>query len=225
LAGNCLTQADTKQSLGLRTTFGLLDENGNLVATYWERLQKADFASMTFDEKADAEPVWAFGSDGRLFINNDWDRYVVEVVAAEKKVDHVIERAYQHLPRDSGDLDAIDRQKRAGEIHPETKISTTVRDVVRLFPRQDGSLWVLSSRGDQEVTAGIVAVFDEFDQTGVFVRTVTVQGPRRPHFDDFYLVDDLVFVVTNGAEGRMVSDNDDAGGEVEIVCLKLATVR
>lgn len=208
-------------SLELRTTFGVLDEKGNLATTYWERFQKADFANMTFDEKADAEPVWAFGSDGRLFINSDWERYVVEVAVAGKKVEHVIERAYEHLPRDRRDLVAIDKQKRAGEIHPETKVSTTMRDVVRLFPRQDGSLWVLSSRGDQDVADGVVAVFDEFDQAGVFVRSVTVQGPRRPHLDEFYLIDNLAFVVTNSAEGSAGSSDDVAGGEIEIVCLKL----
>jgi hypothetical protein len=212
-------------TLGLRTTYGVLDEKGNLSTTYWERFQKADFANMTFDEKVDAEPVWAFGSNGRLFINNDWDQYTVEVVAAGKKVEYVIERAYQHLPRDRGDLDAIDKQKRAGEIHPETKVSTTVRDVIGLFPRQDGSLWVLSSRGDQEVTEGVVAAFDEFDQSGVFVRSVTVQGSRRPRVDEFYLVDDLVFVVMNGAEGRAVKSDDAAGGEIEIVCMKLGVAR
>lgn len=208
-------------SLGLKTTFGVLDEKGNVVTEYWEKFQKADFSNMTFDEKADAEPVWEFGSDGRLLINDDWDRYVVEVVDAGKKVEHVIERAYEHLPRNTRDLEAIEKQKRSGEVHPETKVSTTVRDVVRLFPRSDGTLWVLSSRGDQEVSRGVVAVFDEFDQAGVFVRTVTLQGPRRPQVDNFYLVDDFVFVVTNSADANATSAEAGGGGEIEVVCLRL----
>jgi len=209
-------------SMGLRTTFDVLDEKGNVSTTYWERFQKADFSNMQFDEKADAEPVWAFGADGRLFVNNDWDRYVVEVVSPGKKIHYVIERAYEHLPRDKDDLEAIEKQKRSGEMPPETKVSTTVRDVVGLFPRDDGKLWVLSSRGDRETARGVVAVFDEFDRSGVFVRAMTIKGLRRPHLDAVYLIDDLVFVVTNGLEGGAAENEIAGGGEIEVVCLRLS---
>ncbi|MDH4037170.1 MAG: hypothetical protein OEX18_09845 [Candidatus Krumholzibacteria bacterium] len=214
-----------KTSVALQTVFGVLDETGTLAKTYWERFQKADFANMQFDEKADAEPVWAFGSEGRLYINSDWDRYAIEVVGPGKKVEHVIERAYEHLPRSADDLEAVEKQKRAGEISPETRVSATERDVVRLFPRHDGSLWVLSSRGDHEVPSGVIAVFDEFDRAGVFVRSLTVQGPRHPHLDEFYLVDDLVFVVVNGASGSTTSNETSASGEIEIVCLRMSVGR
>ncbi len=206
-------------SVGLRTTFVTLDAEGKVVTTYWERFQKADFANIQFDEKADAEPVWAFGADGRLYVNDDWDRYEIAVIGTDGKLQHVVECAYEHRRRPSRELEAIENQKRAGEVHPDTKVSATSRDIVRLFPRDDGTLWVLSSRGELDAPAGAVATFDQFDQDGASVCSVTVQGPRRQAHDDFYLIDNLVFVVTGG-------DDEGAGeGDVEVVCLRLESAR
>jgi hypothetical protein len=209
-------------SVGMWTRFGVLDARGNLAEIYWERFRKADFSNVEFDEKADAEPVWAFGADGRLFVNNDWDGYTVEVIGADRKLIHVIERAYEHLPRSPNDLETFEKQKETGDIHPETKVSATMRDVVMLFPRSDGPLWVLSSRGDIDLPGGVVAVFDEFDRAGVFVRPVTIRGPRRPRLDDFYLVGDMLFIVTNGVEGSAAGSQAAGGGEIEIVCLRVS---
>ncbi len=196
-------------SIGLQTRLATLDSNGNLATVYWELVRKADFANLAFDEKADAEPVWAFSADARVFVNNNWDRYEIEVVGSDGKSDHVIERAYEHRRRPQADLDRIEEEKRKGEIHPDTKISPTSRDVVALFPRPDGSLWVLSSRGEMDRPNSVVATFDEFDRSGLFVRTVTVNGPRGPD-GVFYLVGDVVFVVTGGER------------DVEVLCLRLA---
>ncbi len=205
-----LVHGDT--SIGMRTSFATLDPNGSLATTYWESLRKADFANMVFDEKADAEPVWAFGADGRLFVNNDWDRYEVEVIGIDGKPEHMIERAYEHRRRSPRDLEDIEKQKQRGDIHPDTKVSSTLRDVVKLFPRKDGSLWVLSSAGDTDRPEEVAATFDEFDRSGLFVRSVKVHGPRGPD-DDFYIAGDAVVVVTGGEN------------EVEAVCLRLASPR
>ncbi len=199
-------------SIGLRTMFATLQPTGRLATTYWERSQKADFANIQFDEEADAEPVWAFGGDGRLFLNNVWDRYDIEVIGPDGKLEQVIDRAYEHRRRPARDLEAIEEQRRAGDVHPDTKVSPNSRDVVRLFPRHDGSLWALSSRGEMDAPEGVVATFDEFDRAGLFVRSVTVQGPRLPD-DDFYLVGDVVLVVTGGEH------------DVEVLCLRLAGAR
>jgi hypothetical protein len=43
---------------------------------------------------------------------------------------HVIERDYEDRPRDNAELNAIKVQQ-AGELPPETKTRTTIRDVVR----------------------------------------------------------------------------------------------
>jgi hypothetical protein len=214
-----------EESVEFKTSFGLLDPNGQMSPPYWEQSQTADFANMTFDEKADAEPVWVFGTEGRLFVNDDWDQYKVQVLGAGPTVEHVIVRPYVHLRRDERELEAIETQKRSGKIAAETVVSTTVRDIVRLFARPGGGLWVLTGRGNQAIPGDVVAVFDEFDRAGAFVRSVTVAGARRPHVDEFYLVNDLLFVVRNGAEGSASDAESGPDGEIEIVCLRMDSPR
>lgn len=214
----CCGQTVREQTfVGFRTRYGVLDATGKLTSAQWELFQKADLASIEFDEKADAEPVWAFAPDGRFLVNNDWDHYAVQVIDAKGRTVHVVEREYQHRPRTKAELGAIEAQKQAGQMPVTAKVSSTSRDVVRLLPRADGKMWVLSSRGDMDVSPGTIAAFDEFDRAGNFVKTVTIRGDRRPGADSFYVVDDLVFVVTNDTNA-----GDSAGaGELELICLRM----
>jgi hypothetical protein len=210
---------ERETSVGFRTAFVRLDREGNIVTTYWDMFQKADLANIEFDEKADAPPVWALGPNGRFYVNKDWDAYHIEVVEPGGKPGGVIEREYQHRARTARELEKFQAQKDSGEIPSETKVSETARDVARLFPRADGTLWVLSSRGEMEPPQGAVAAFDAFDASGAFARRVIIDGAFRPGRDDFYLVGDAVFVVTNG--GRFVGEDDT--GEMEVICLKFGS--
>jgi hypothetical protein len=184
-------------------------------------------AKVTFDEKGDAPPVWAVAEDGRFFINNNWDAYEVEVVSADGTPVHVIEREYEPLLRDSRDIARTDSLKRKGEMPAENKVSETHRAVANLFPRGNGDMWVLSSRGERDIRAGTVGVFDVFDRRGRFMRQVTVHGPYVPGRDGFFLVGDFVYAVTNigefaGSETfSSAGENEANAGEISVTCLKL----
>lgn len=211
-------------SFGLQTLFVRIDPAGEILATYWELLQEQDLSKITFDEKTDGSPVWAASPDGRFFINNNWDTYAIEVVAGDGSPQHVIEREYEHRIRTPRDLELVDGRKEAGEIADATKVSETSRDLVRFQPRGDGTLWVLSSRGEQDVPDGVIATFDVFDKKGRFVRQATVQGSFRVGIDVFYVVDDYVFVVTNAGEAADLNpaDAEEAADPMEVICLRLA---
>jgi hypothetical protein len=216
----CLARtAQRETSIALKTSFVRIDASGNVLTTYWEQLQEAAFADITFDEKTDASPVWAMGANGRFYVNNDWDAYAIEVVGSDGVPVHVIERQYAHRPRPKWEIEAVETQKRGGEISPETRVAKTSRDVVDLVPRDDGSLWVLSSRGDAEAREGAVGTFDAFDGDGRFVRQITIRGPRRPDRDELRIVGDRVFIVTNVRESAGAAGAADAG-ELELICLE-----
>jgi len=208
-------------SIGLKTSFVRIDAQGKVLTTYWELVQEAAFADLAFDEKTDASPVWAVGGNGRFYVNNDWDAYSIEVVGSDGVPVHVIERAYAHRSRPAWEMEAVETQKRQGEISPDTRMAETARDVVALVPRDDGSLWVLSSHGDADAPPGAVGTLDAFDGDGRFVRQLTIRGPRRPERDEFRLVGDHVFIVTNVRESAAAAD----AGELEVRCLALQGVR
>jgi hypothetical protein len=214
-------------SIGLRTSFVRIDSEGKITTTYWEQLQEQDLAKVTFDEKADAMPVWAAGSDGRFYVNNDWDRYHIEVIDSEGAPIHVVERDYEHRKRTPRDFEHLEKRKESGDISPATKTAETSRDVVRIIPRDNGELWVLSSRGEKDVPNGIVGMFDVFNRSGRYVRQVSVRGPYRPGRDGFRLVEDYVYVITNVGEfagiDQAESTEEDADdiGQIEVICLKL----
>ena len=86
-------------SFGLKTLFVRVDGVGEVVTTYWELLQEQDLSKITFDEKTDGPVVWTASPAGRLYVNNDWDTYAVEVFAADGSPEYVIEREYKHRIR------------------------------------------------------------------------------------------------------------------------------
>ena len=101
-------------------------------------------------------------------------------------------------------------------------IDDTSRDIIQLLPRRNGSLWVLSSRGEKDVATGTIAVLDEFDGEGRFARQVTLRGAGfRPAVDAFYVLDDFVYVVTNAGEWASELDGDG----MTITCSRIARAR
>ena len=79
--------------------------------------------------------------------------------------------------------------------------------------RDNGELWILSSRGERDIPQNTIAKFDVFDRQGRFIRQVTVQAPYVPGRDGFYIVGDLIYVVTNIGEFAGTIEFDFTGGE------------
>jgi hypothetical protein len=218
---------ERETSVGLRSAFVVVDEQGRITNSYWEQFQKAEFANMEFDEKQDAEPVWAFGPDGRFYVDNDWDSYEVQTISPVGSVDFVIQREYTHRPRSRAEIQTLEGLKLSGKMASQTKIAETSRDVARICPRDDGSVWILTSRGEMDVATGGIATFDVFDQSGRFVRKCTIQGPFRPGLDSFHLVRDYVYIIVGGAgSGGGGESSEVVGAQAEensILCLRMKT--
>jgi hypothetical protein len=116
-------------------------------------------------------------------------------------------------------------------MQPEVKSSPTDRDVLRMIPREDGTLWVLSSRGGNDQPAGTMATFDVFDANGRLVRTLSVKAPLDPRLDEFHMIRDQLVVVKSvrSARNAMLAEMDEQDtttGEdepepVSLVCYRL----
>jgi hypothetical protein len=115
----------------------------------------------------------------------------------------------------------------------ETKITVSEHhpDIHKLFPREDGTLWVLTSRGRKEPPDGALALFDVFDAQGRFVRQVTLQGEGNPMDDALFMADDRLFVVTGFQSasramhaGETVEAAPEDEGELEpmeVICYRM----
>jgi hypothetical protein len=192
-------QSFSRRETGFDITAALIrvDAQGNQTAGYFEQSVSRDFASMEFDEKElRGAPVWSAAPDGRVFVNDNFDAYSVRVWKPAGTLDRVIEREYGHRVRSEEEITRrtprmrFGRRGHRGGNRPEVTPSKTDRDVLELFPRDDGTLWVLSGRGAFDAPGGSIASFDVFDAEGRFVRQFTLPGDGDYDEDGFHIVGD-----------------------------------
>jgi hypothetical protein len=217
-------------------TLRLLDASGAVRAVLDTKTTTRDMGTMRFDEKDARGPEWAAGPDGRVFLCNDFDAYRIQRFDAAGKVERVFERAYEHRARSNQEIE--DNKPRVmfrtsgGQTHrPESTASPTDRDVVRMYARDDGSLWVLSSRGAFDAGKGTLVTLDVFDASGHFVRQTAIRAEGSYQDDGIEIVGDHLFVIRQlrSAERAMNADvEDETAAEEEeaepmsIVCYRLA---
>ncbi|MDH3197815.1 MAG: 6-bladed beta-propeller [Candidatus Krumholzibacteria bacterium] len=213
------TRTFARKETGMEITEALVrvDRSGEIQTTYREQASSRDFANMVFDEKSSMPPAWAAGSDGTLYLSDDFDAYAIQVYGPDGTLAHVIERAYEHRKRSPEEMErfkprvSIRRNDRS--LQPESKASPTDRDVVQMFARPDGTVWVLSSRGAFAASAGVIATFDVFDREGRFVRQVSLRGEGSYRDDGIHLVGDRLYLVRGLRAARVAMFGLESGAE------------
>jgi hypothetical protein len=216
------------------TSLIALDTSGNVAATYFQKREENDFANMVFDEKKMglSALVWGVGSDGRVFTSDDFDGYRVQCWNPDGSLARVVEREYTHRKRSAEEMKRyapvvrIRQGDRAQS--PEVKASETDRDIQQIFPRENGDLWVLSSKGAFDAPPGVIATFDVFGPDGKFTRQVTLEGTGNWARDGFHAVGDRFYVVTGLRSARRAmfgtgegSETDDEGEPMTLICYSL----
>ncbi|MBN2169693.1 MAG: 6-bladed beta-propeller [Candidatus Krumholzibacteriota bacterium] len=211
-------------------TLSSIDAEAQAVAEYYNEARELDFANLVIDEeKLDTvQNRWMVGHDGRVYAAASHDRYEIMSWEADGGGARVIERDYDSYKRDSDqkqemyDLyEAFTRQAPNATI----KVSDNDADVFRFYPREDGSLWVLSSRGVRERPEGALGVFDVFDADGRFVRRVTLMGEGDPRQDGLHFMGDRLYVVTDLISAALALQGGGvAGGEEEEEAAPMAVI-
>jgi hypothetical protein len=219
-----------------RTVLAAYDLEGNETVLYHESEDDMDFANPVVDETKGLRPTWALGPEGRAYAVTTFGEYAVHVWKPDGTPLRVQTRTYEHLPRTKQEME--DQKKRIifrGPVEPKIVVSDYHPDVRYLYPRADGSLWVLTSRGTKNTGAGTLGTFDVFDADGRFVRQITLAGQGDPEEDLYFLSGDRVFVVTQfvqAARSMFGGSGPDAAGEdteaeplpMEVICYALPQV-
>lgn len=183
--------------------------DGKQTASYFKRSESRNFANVVIDEKNSRQSgiVWGVGPDGRVYASMEFEAYLIDVWLQDGQRDRIIERAYQPRQRSSEEIKRAGdrmpvRMGRRRRVEPEKKISKTDRDILGIYPRDDGSLWVISSRGALDAPDGVVGVFDVFDEEGRYVRQVTLKGEGSFPSDGLHFVGERLYVVTGLQSAR-----------------------
>lgn len=170
---------------------------------------------------------WAAASDGRAFACTDFGEYKINVWDASGKLERVIHREYpDHRRTDEEKQQLLDIYKGFTKRIPipdiKFEIEETHNQIQGLFARDDGNLWVQSSRGANGLDEGVAGIFDVYDKKGQFVKQVTLEGEGDPKNDGYFFVKDRLFVVTDWLAAMMAlqgggSDAEDAEEEPELM--------
>ena len=211
------------------------DADGQEVATYVQEGRLLDLSNAVFSEKTwdgFERQRWGVGVNHDVFAVENWGEYEVCVWTPEGEKKRIITRDYAHRKRSGeeiaeieGIFEAFTRQVPGSTV----EINDYDQDIMSIHPWSDGGLWVLSSRGSNDLPDGVLGTFDTFDQDGRFQRQITLKGQGEPGSDLYAFQGDRLYVVTGFLEAAMVlqgggaapGSDDEEPEPMSIICYQL----
>ena len=230
-----VSQPDQEKGEFRRTLrLGVFEESGDEVAEMFSVSSAMQYADQRVVERDWNlfDQAWSASDDGRVFARTDFTEYRVGVWNADGSPDRVIVRDYPALARSDEERETIETRwgARLGRWvrDPNFDIEKNWNPIENLYARDDGSLWVRTSRGTRAASAGILATFDVYDTQGRFVREMVLEGDFDPQNDGLFLAGGYLIVVTDlvsardawmGGAGEEEMDGDPE--PMEVVCYRM----
>jgi hypothetical protein len=231
-------------SLRIRVNYlSLLDDEGGELVRYCEYRNRFDFEDFLFDEKEHMPGFWynvATAPDGRVFTAPRSDRYLINVYRPGGALERIVEREYPRWRRTGEEKQRFHRM--VEEVFHDAPFPVRIGvedfdpDILGLQRglrfREDGNLWVLSSRGVREQPEGVLATWDVLSPDGEFLRQVALACPGDGRSDGVFFAGMDRVIVVNGyvdavaaqyARGTRLSEGE--GGEaddMQVVCYRVA---
>jgi hypothetical protein len=217
----------------------LVDSDGPSEVRLFSQSSTMEFASPkitevgwdTFRNRWDASP------DGRAFSATTFGEYAITVWNSDGKIDRVIHREYPEHKRTAEDKERLmgiyeGFTRRIPIPGLKIEIEDVFNQITQVYAREDGTLWVLSSRGANNLDDGVMGVFDIYDKKGQFVTQVTLKGQGDPRKDGYFFVKDRLFVVTDFLAAMMALQGGGGSAEdaeeepelMEIISYKLKSI-
>lgn len=215
-----------------------VDASGEIVDTLYSETRSLNMGSPIFVESvwASFDRVWAAGA-GKAYVPTGWDSYDI-MVCGPTGVERVVNREYESRERSGEETtrwETLYNEFTRNQVPGSSwDVEDKDRDVAQIYPREDGSFWVLTSRGQQDPPEGSLGVFDVFDAKGRYVQEVTLMGEGDPLTDGYFFVGDRLLVVTDflaavmSAQGGNYAEafGDESEPEpMSIICYELDKVR
>lgn len=202
---------------------GLFNAEGKQIKQVHARDSHFDFANpkiteMEFDNFMNR---WGTGADGRIYAVPVLKEYAINVWGPDGELDRVIEREYPEHPRtpeEKAELEDLYKQlTQGGGMPPNTTYEVeTIHPCINwrgIYARPDGSIWVSTSRGANDVGNDTLGTFDIYDPKGRFVRQAELMGQCDNDDDAVFFVGDKVFVITEFIDSVKNARGSAAGEE------------
>lgn len=216
-----------------------VDGTGAKTAEFITMTNTRNFANMVFNER-DLNLntlVWEAAMDGSVYISDDFDAYRIKIYDPSGSARRVVEREYTLRVRSDEERERntprVMIRANNRSLSPEATASKTDRAVMRIYPRRDGSFWVLSSHGAFDAPEGAIGTFDLFDASGTFRTQVTINGEGSLRDDGIEIIGDRLYVIKGLRSARramFAAGDSESGGEgeaepVTVLCYDLGGVK
>ena len=206
-----------------------LDGQGKELARFHTMTSTSNMARMVLKEDEFGVP-WTVGPQGDVYaaLDRTWK---ISVWSPEGTLQRVVELEYQPLMRTAAEIEKrkkelgsrIQIRTGAGRLEPEFDVSDRERDVLWFAVADDGTLWVLGSRGVRDLPPGTIGRFDVFDPQGRYLQQVTLAGVGNFEEDRLVLVGDRLFVVEQfAAAARAMSGTESADADTDAPAVPMA---
>jgi len=177
---------------------------------------------------------WTSGPDGNVYSAVDFGEYKITVWGPDGKVSRVISREYSPHKRSDAESERIleiykgfTRQIPIPNIRYE--IEPNWNPINAINARDDGTLWVQTSRGAWDLQDGELAAYDIFSKDGKLERQVVLRGQGNAQTDGYFMIKDRLFVVTDFLDAMMAlqggagasEEVDEEAEPMEIICYQL----
>jgi hypothetical protein len=215
------------------TRLGIFDMSGAEVADLVHATSAMQFNDQRLVETDwnNFERAWSASREGTVAARTEFTDYRIDVWNADGTPRHVIRREYAPHARDDAAVERI--KARWGAMirrwvqNPEYDIEPHWNPIESVHAREDGTIWVRTSRGTYDRPEGALATFDVFDAQGRFERQVSMQGEFDPVNDGMFLAGGYLLVVTDlmSARQAFMGGGPDEGmadaDPMEIICYRM----
>ncbi len=172
--------------------------------------------------------LWSVGLDDKVYIAPYRNQYQIEVFNLNGQLERVIEKDFESRRRNNQEIEfAFHVLYEAPPGYPQINVemSDYDQDIIKFYSLINGQLWVLSSYGCyDDKPEGSMGIFDVFDQQGRFVEQISLQGEGDPVQDNYYFLNNRLYVVTEVLNSMMMgkdSYNRDEAKPMVIICYQL----
>jgi len=228
LSGSAWTTEDGEQFQ--RSYLKAYDTQGTELANFVEQRNAVQFGNYTFDERqfSDFQRRWAAASDGRVAAPLTFDAYRIHLWNADGSLDRIIERPdYENVSRTNDEVAGFQQiYDRITSWNPGSsfEVADVHQAVSQIHFRDDGSLWVMSSRDQWRAPDDLFTTFDVYDRQGRYVQRVRLNLDGNAVQDGVFFAGDRLYVVTDLMSAFMsLMDADFAGLDedpqpVSVIC-------
>ncbi len=220
-----------------------VDPEGHRTARFANASGSLDFAHFAFSEaNFIRDYMWrmTLGPDGRTYVAPDRDRYAIRVYRPDGTLERVIERDYTSWKRTDYEMarlrGVMERMFADTPFEVTYEVEETDPDIgswrqPSLHVADDGTLWVLSSRGCREQPEGILQTFDVFSPEGHFTKQMAFACEGDGTYDGLFFVgndrlvqvtrvaDSMVTMVFQGVAPEIAEDEE--APPVMVRCLRM----